>query len=44
MENNRSTVNLLKSEHYSLSVLKQNVGFQGWNSQNACQNSKQGIP
>ena len=27
---------------FSLSVLKLNVGFQGWNSQNACQNSKQG--
>ena len=31
-------------EHFSLSVLKESVGYQDWNSQNACQNSKQGIP
>ena len=31
-------------KHFSHSVLKQNVGYQGWNSQNACQNSKQGRP
>ena len=24
--------------------LNKNVGYQGWNSQNACQNSKQGRP
>ena len=25
-------------------VLKLNLGYQGWNLQNACQNSKQGRP
>ena len=29
-------------EHFSLSVLKENVGYKGWNSQNACHNSKRG--
>ena len=38
------TVNFLKFDHFSFSVLKKNIGFQGWNSQNACQNSKQGRP
>ena len=31
-------------ELFSLSVLKQNLGYQSWNSKNACQNSKQGDP
>ena len=26
----------LNFQHFSLSVLKQNVGYQSWNSQNAC--------
>ena len=39
------TVNTLKFQTlFSLSVLKRNVGYQGWNSQNACQISKQGRP
>ena len=32
----------LKFEHFFLCVLKSNVGFQVWNSQNACQNKKKG--
>ena len=28
----------------SLSAIKRNAGYQGWNSYNACQNSKQGRP
>ena len=31
-------------ELLSLFVFKRNVGYQGLNSQNACQNSKQGRP
>ena len=29
-------------EHFSLSVFKENVCYQGWNSQSDSQNSKQG--
>ena len=39
-----NTVNVLKFQHFSHSVFKYNVGFQDWNSQNACQNSNQGRP
>ena len=36
-------VNVLKFYiHFSLSILKLNVGYQGWNLQKACHNSKQG--
>ena len=31
-----------KTLNTTISVLKQNVDFQGWNSQYACQNSKTG--
>ena len=37
-------VNVQKFEHFSISLVKLNVGFQDWNSQNAHQNSKQGRP
>ena len=37
-------LNVLKIKHFSLSILKRNVGYQGWNSQNACRNSKQERP
>ena len=30
-----------KIANFSLSVLRENVGYQGWNSQNASLNSKQ---
>ena len=36
------TVNVLKSQ--TLSVLKLDVGHQGWNFQNACKNSKREDP
>ena len=35
-------VNVLKFGTLSLLNIYINVGYQGWNSQNACQNSKQG--
>ena len=35
-------IRLYNFEHFSLFVVKLNVGYQGRNSQNACQNSKQG--
>ena len=30
--------------NFSLSVFKENMGYQGWSSQKDCQNSKQGRP
>ena len=36
------TVNDLKLRTLINFCIQINVGFQGWNSQNACQNSKQG--
>ena len=36
----RATVTVQKLEHFSWSILKLNVGNQGWISQIACQNSK----
>ena len=33
-----------KFKHFSLSVYKYIVGYQDWNSQNACQKSKQVRP
>ena len=35
------TVNVHKFEHFSLSVLKQNVGYQGWNPQNVFQKNRE---
>ena len=35
---------LVRALHFSFSVLKYNNGNQAWNSQIACQNSKQGRP
>ena len=35
--------NVLRFQPFSLSILK-NVDYQGWNSQKACQNSKQARP
>ena len=34
----------LSFEHFSFSVLSWNIGYQGWNSENTHQNSKQGRP
>ena len=39
-----TAVNVLKFEHFSLSVLKKKVGYQCLNSQNTDQNRKQGRP
>ena len=36
------TVNFLKFQTLFSLCSQINIGFQGWNSQNACQNSKQG--
>ena len=38
------TVNVLKFWTLFTFCFKENVGYQGWNSQNTCQNSKQGRP
>ena len=40
----RYIVNVLNFLTFTLSILKINVGYQGWNSHFFCQNSKQGIP
>ena len=34
-------VNVLKFHHFSLTFLKEIIGFRVWNQQNTCQNSKQ---
>ena len=34
-----TSINALKFEHFYLSILKYNAGYQDWNSQIACQNS-----
>ena len=39
-KNKTSTVKVLKFRTFFLSVRKRNVGYQGWNSQNICQNGK----
>ena len=39
-----ATVNVLKFQTFSLCVFKWNDGFQGVDSQSACQNSKEGRP
>ena len=32
----KHTINVQSFEHISLSVFKENIGYQGWNSQNTC--------
>ena len=44
IQNNEDMVNGLKFRTFFSCILKQNVGYHGWNSRNACQNNKQGRP